>query len=115
MFFCRRCLISVDNEDLGSVRSYHTELEREVFEDLTDYDCPKCGEEMIEGEECSLCGAFVEQGEKIIGDNWQAFCPSCYYEREEADEMPSVISRLIRRARNYGDTLRIDERACEPA
>ena len=113
MYFCRRCNITLEDEELGSYRQYHSYGERDVYEDLTDYDCPECGRELIEAVECSECGCAVELDLLHFSyDKDEPVCRECYYKDEER---PSIIKSIRRRARAYGELIYPYDRVGDPA
>lgn len=113
-FRCNRCNVTLDESELSVTREWHSECERDCFEDVTDYGCPKCGREMCEGYLCDCCGNFVPES-RVEFKGVDPLCPECYDpEEEKEDERPNVLE-MIRRRMRYGEPLRIDERAYEPA
>jgi hypothetical protein len=68
---------------------------------------------MREGYLCDCCGNFVpEHRVEFKGDD--PLCPECFTPDDEEDERPNILE-MIRRRMRYGEPLRIDERAFEPA
>lgn len=112
MYFCRRCNLTVEDEALGIVREWHSECERDCYEDLTNYDCPECGRELIEACECSRCDSAAELDEICFDENGLPVCRTCYYGEEDR---PSVFSVIKERARRYGEFIFTHDRVTESA
>lgn len=112
MYFCRKCNLTVDDEALGTVREWHSECERDCYEDLTNYDCPECGRELTEACECSRCDCAAELDELCFDENGLPVCKTCYYGEEDR---PSVFSVIKERARRYGEFIFTHDRIADPA
>ena len=113
MYYCRRCNITFEEDELSSIREWHSECERDCYEDLTDYDCPQCGRALVEAVECSRCDCAVELEDLCYDNKDLPVCKICYY--GEKEERPSVISAIKERARRYGEFIFTNDRICDPA
>ena len=111
MFFCRRCNIALDEDELSTIREWHSECERDCYEDLVNYDCPSCGRELTEAAECSRCDCAVELDELCFDAKGLPVCKDCYGN----DKYPSVFSAIKERARRYGEFIFTNDRICDPA
>lgn len=118
MYFCRKCKLTFEADELPSYRYWHDECERECYEDLFDDSCPECGRDLVEATECSRCECAVELDDICWDEEGEPVCQRCYYEEEDDEDrgfLPSIIKSVKERARSYGDFIFTHDRVSELA
>jgi len=59
MYWCEECGHEVSSPRYVKVEEVHWEVDTRRIEEMESVVCPDCGHELVEAENCEICGEYI--------------------------------------------------------